>query len=438
MFLLMRCMMKKNLIISALVLISMSTCAYGAEGYVFSVNNKVNSSVQINTNAPSYDYLKFYDIDAEMISARIKVFDNDKEKNFIKTLSKADRENYKYAKKIEKLVQKEKWDEIYSKYPNYLPAYLEYYGRCISSNNYQEALNVLGKIQRIDRYNMVISADVLNYAYAMLYYNTYQYSNALRYFKIFEFTKDDGIYSSIGNCYYYLNNYQTAINYYKKIKKPTYENLEYLFSAYLKLGNTLEANKFAKNLLNENYNFKNLMRVEATTSDDVEKLTYAYKARSLAQTEEELVRANAEISALEQKKLDTKVAKLTQFIKVPKWSEYEKQIPQNVLVKEISDKQDEFFKTANMYLSKYSGQQLTNAFKSLNEDFTNFVAQKKQEYYQEKQIQAQKELVLEQQRNNMLQQQLIEEQRMHNYLERQNFYYMTRPYYYYRSPRFYW
>ena len=167
-------------------------------------------------------------------------------------------------------------------------------------------------------------------------------------------------------------------------------------------------------------------------------MTYAYKARSLAQTEEELVRANAEISALEQKKLDTKVAKLTQFIKVPKWSEYEKQIPQNVLVKEISDKQDEFFKTANTYLSKYSGQQLTNAFKSLNEDFTNFVAQKKQEYYQEKQIQAQKELVLEQQRNNMLQQQLIEEQRMHNYLERQNFYYMTRPYYYYRSPRFYW
>ena len=72
--------MKKNLIISALVLISMSTCAYGAEGYVFSVNNKVNSSVQINTNAPSYDYLKFYDIDAEMISAKLKVFDRKKER----------------------------------------------------------------------------------------------------------------------------------------------------------------------------------------------------------------------------------------------------------------------------------------------------------------------------------------------------------------------
>lgn len=434
----MRCVMKKILIISALVLASVWSCAYAAEGYVFTANDKINSSMQINTNAPSYDYLKFYDIDSEMISAKMKVFDNDKEKDFIKTLSKDDRENYKYAKKVEKLVQKGRWDEIYSKYPNYLPAYLEYYDKCISSNNYQEALNVLEKIQRIDRYNMVISADILNYAYGMLYYNTYQYSNALRFFKIFEYTKDDGIYSSIGNCYFYLNNYQTAISYYKKIKNPTYEDLEYLFSAYLKLGNTLEANKSAQNLLKENYSYKNLMRVEATTNDETAKLSYAYKARSLASTAEEIARANVEISALEQKKLDTKVAKLTQFIKVPKWSEYEKQIPQNVLVKEISDKQDEFFKTANTYLSKYSGPQLTNAFKSLNDDFTTYVSQKKTEYYQEKQIQAQKELVLEQQRNNMLQQQLIEEQRMHNYLERQNFYYMTRPYYYYRSPRFYW
>ena len=438
MFLLMRCMMKKNLIISALVLISMSTCAYGAEGYVFSVNNKVNSSVQINTNAPSYDYLKFYDIDSEMISAKMKVFDNDKEKDFIKTLSKNDRENYKYAKKVEKLVQKGRWDEIYSKYPNYLPAYLEYYDKCISSNNYQEALNVLEKIQRIDRYNMVISADILNYAYGMLYYNTYQYSNALRFFKIFEYTKDDGIYSSIGNCYFYLNNYQTAISYYKKIKNPTYEDLEYLFSAYLKLGNTLEANKSAQNLLKENYSYKNLMRVEATTNDETAKLSYAYKARSLASTAEEIARAYVEISTLEQKKLDAKISKLAQFVKVPKWSEIEKQIPQNVSEQEVSDKQDEFFKTANTYLSKYSGPRLTNAFKSLNDDFTTYVSQKKTEYYQEKQIQAQKELVLEQQRNNMLQQQLIEEQRMHNYLERQNFYYMTRPYYYYRSPRFYW
>ncbi len=420
--------MKKILIISALVLASVGSCVYAAEGYVFTANDETNSSMQINTNAPSYDYLKFYDIDTEIISAKLKVFDSKKEKDFIQTLSKDDRENYKYAKKVEKLVQKGKWNEIYSKYPNYLPAYLEYYDKCISSNDYSNALLVLNKIQNLDRYNMIISADVLNYVYGMLYYNTSQYSNALRYFKIFEYKKDDGIYSSIGNCYYYLNNYQTAISYYKKIKNPTYVDKEYLFSAYLKLGNILEANKIANILLKENYNFKNLMRVEATTSDNTLKLNYAYKARSIAATEEELLRANVEISTLEQKKLDAKVSKLTQFVKVPKWSEIQKQIPENVTTQEISDKQDEFFKTANTYLSRYSGQQLTNAFKSLNEDYINYVTQKKNEYYQEKQIQAQKELVLEQQRHNMLQQQMIEEQRMHNYLEEENLYYnMTRP-----------
>ena len=429
--------MKKILVISALVLASVGSCIYAADGYVFTANDKVNFSGQINTNAPSYDYLKFYDIDAEMISAKMKVFDGGKEKDFIKTLSKDDRENYKYAKKVERLVQRGKWAEIYSKYPNYLPAYLEYYDKCISSNDYSNALLVLNKIQNLDKYNMVISADVLNYAYGMLYYNTYQYSNALRFFKIFEYTKDDGIYSSIGNCYFYLNNYQTAIIYYKKIQNPTYEDKEYLFSAYLKLGNNLEANKIANALLKENYNFKNLMRVEATTTDNTSKLTYAYKARSLAGTDEELARANAEISVLEQKKLDAKVSKLTQFVKVPKWNEFQKQMPENVSIQEMSNKQDEFFKTANSYLSKYSGQQLTNAFKSLNEDFINYISQKKNEYYQEKQLQAQKALVIEQQKNNMLQEQMVEEQRMHNYLEERNLYYnMSRPYYH--SPRYYW
>ena len=45
---------------------------------------------------------------------------------------------------------------------------------------------------------------------------------------------------------------------YKKIKVPTYADKEYLFSAYLKMGNIFEANKYAQSLLNENYNFKKL------------------------------------------------------------------------------------------------------------------------------------------------------------------------------------
>ena len=52
-------------------------------------------------------------------------------------------------------------------------------------------------------------------------------------------------------------------------------------------------------------------------------------------------------------------------VKIPKWIDYVKQMPQGIPVKEITEKQDEFFKTANQYLKKYQGQQLTNAFNSL-------------------------------------------------------------------------
>ena len=102
-------------------------------------------------------------------------------------------------------------------------------------------------------------------------------------------------------------------------------------------------------------------------------------------------------------------------------------MPQGIPVKEITEKQDEFFKTANQYLKKYQGQQLTNAFNSLSQDFNTYVQNKKTEHYQAQQLEAQKALLLEQQRSNALQQQ-------RNYIEAQRMYYLTRPYY---SPRYY-
>ena len=60
-------------------------------------------------------------------------------------------------------------------------------------------------------------------------------------------------------------------------------------------------------------------------------------------------------------------------------------------------------------------------FNSLNQDCTNYVQDKKNQYYQEEQLKAQQALIIEQQRNNMLQQEMIREQQIRNYLERQHF-----------------
>ena len=118
------------------------------------------------------------------------------------------------------------------------------------------------------------------------------------------------------------------------------------------------------------------MKVAQTCSNNSDKLTYAYKAKGMATSDRELKSVNHIIADLEQKKLEQRVVGLTQFVKLPKWVDYEKQIPSNVAIAELSAKQDEFFKNANLYLNKYKGQQLINAFNSLNQDFTNYIQNK--------------------------------------------------------------
>ena len=84
-----------------------------------------------------------------------------------------------------------------------------------------------------------------------------------------------------------------------------------------------------------------------------------------------------------------------------------------------------------MYVSKYKGQQLTNAFNSLSQDCNNFVQNVKNEFYQMQQLEAQNALVIEQQRQNQLQQQMIYEQRRQNAIQHQQLYYMRHRYLYY-------
>lgn len=379
-------------------------------------------------NLPSSEYLKYYNIQSDKIDADFIVLSKTEEKKFLSTLSKSEKENYEYAKNVQKLIQKHNWNKVFKKYPNYLPAYLQYYDECYNQGHYAEAIRILNIIDDIDKNSQIFDKKFINCTLGTLYFNTNQIDRALNYFKMYENSKEDFIISSIANCYYALGNYKAAIDYSKKLSELTYEDKNLLYSSYLALRNYPEANKYALQLLNEVYNFDNLMKVQASSSYDNTKLNYAYKARSAAQNDEEIMIANDVIAVFEQKNLDASASKLKQFVKVPKWSEYVKQLPQNVSVSEITEKQDEFFNTANTYLKKYQGQQLTNAFNSLSQEFNTYVQNKKNEFYQAKQLEAQKAILIEQQRSNKIQQQ-------RNIIESQRMYYLSRPYY---SPRYYW
>lgn len=430
----------KKIILSLAVLISCVSYAYSAQGYVFTPENTKQVSVYTQSlqlkNIPYASYLKYYNLNPEKIDADFIKLSGTEESNFLKTLTKDEKEDYKYVKKIQKLIDKGEWNKVFEKYPNFLPAYLQYYDMNYQKGNYPEAIRILTKIHKLDMQGQIVNKDLVNYSFGILYFASGQYTYALNYFIMYENSGDNFAISYIAHCYFALGNYSKTVEYCKKITPLEYQDKELLYLAYFNLQNNAEASKLAQELLKENYNYENLMRVQQTISNDETRLQYAYKARTVAQDDKQITKANEIIGKIEQAKLEKSASKVTGFVKIPRWEEFKKQLPVNISAAEVTQKQDEFFKTANLYLTKYSGQQLTNAFNSLNQDYTNYVQDKKNQYYQEEQLKAQQALIIEQQRNNMLQQEMIREQQIRNYLERQHFYYMSRPYYYYR-PRYY-
>lgn len=423
--------MKKILII-CLLFNYIQPMVLANQGYMITSDEnsyKQTKAVSI-ANLPYGNFLKFYNIDTGKIDAVFIYLKGSDEHTFLNSLSKDEKEDYKYVKKIQKLIKKDNWDEVFNLYPNYFPAYLQYYAKCYDEKNYTEAIRTLNKIKDFDMKGQIFSVKVINKSYADLFYKSGQYMKALEYLKMYDNSTDDSITFSIANCYYQMGEYNQAINYINRLKNKDYKSKELVYDCYMRLKNFKQANQYAKELLKEKYSYENLMRVQAMEENDSAKLSYCYHAKELAVQEKDIRAVNQVIADLEQKKLDKIAPKNNQFLKIPKWSDYAKQIPPNVTLSEISAKQDEFFKLANTYISEYKGQDLVNAFASLNQEFNNYIQTKQNQYYQEMQLRAQQALLEQQQRENQLRQQMIYEQQMQNYMNRQ-YYYMSRPYPYY-------
>lgn len=390
--------------------------------------DNISTPAKCYSSMPYGKYLRYYLIDEEKIFITFKQLSEEDDKNFEKTLSKEEKQDYKYVKKVQKIIDKGDWNEIFYKYSDFFPAYVQYYNLCISRSNWHEALRVLDKIKNVDRYNQIFSADVVNFAKGELYLKAKQYQNALDYFKTFEGLGKDSVYAYIAMCYFNMGNYDSAIIYMKKIKNLTYDNMELMYSIYVESQNYKQAYNWALELLKHKYNYSNFMKAQATAPNDALKLQYLYQARSSTLNDNEIVTVNNMIAALEQKKLEKQISTLKQFIKVPNWSDFASQLPQNISITELSNKQDELYRTANEYLVKYNGQQLTNAFNSLNQDFVNYVQTKQNQYYQEQQIIQQQEMQEAQERAMYIQQLQAQQQQIERYRRMQRIYYLSRPY----------
>ena len=413
-------------IVSLVLICMLSAGCLSTSAVVFT---KDNVSVQKNyKNMPYGNYLRYYNIDDSRIFITFKQLSEEEDKNFEKTLTKEEKQDYKYVKKVQKLIDKGNWNEIFYKHSDFFPAYIQYYNLCITRKNWHEALRILSKIKSVDPYNRVFDSDIMDFAQGELYLQAKQYQNALEYFKTFEGTGKDSVYAYIAMCYFNLGDYNSAITYMKKIKNLSYDNKELMYSIYIENQNYKEAHKWALELLNSRYSYENFMKAQATSQNEEEKLQYLYQARNSSINESEITVVNKMIVDIEQKKLEKRISSLNQFVKVPCWTDFKNDLPQNISVTELSNKQDEFYKTANDYLARYTGQNLTNAFNSLNQDYVNYVQNKKNEYYQEQQLLQQQAMQEAQQQMMYIQQVQAQQHQLEHYRRMQRIYYLTRPY----------
>ncbi len=395
-----------------------------------------STTTAINTYTPYYQYLKYYIIDNGRMQLTFKKLSQEDDKNFENSLSKEEKQNYRYTKKIQQLIEKGAWGEVLYKYPDFYPALVQYYNNCKEKNLYEEALRTMDKLRMADRNYQIFSKDIINKELSSLYIQNKQYQKALDVLKLYEATNSDKIYSSMAVCYYGINDGNNALKYLNKIRNKQYEDNELIYQIYLDKNDLPNAHKAAINLTNQKYNYTNLMRVQQTSLNENDSLKYAYQARNTTNNEADIRIVNKIIADIEQKRLDKKISVLRQFIKLQKWSDILKQLPDNLTAAELSTKQDEYFKTANEYLIRYDGQNLTNAFYSLNQDYINYIADKKNEYYRQKEAEAQQAMLEAKERQNYINQQIIQQQQMQNYIRMQRIRYMGRPEYY-SNPMFY-
>ncbi|MBR1618610.1 hypothetical protein IJ674_01795 [bacterium] len=389
-----------------------------SDAIVITANNAQNTKTYTKS-MPYYNYLKFYTIEKGRVQIHFNKMNDEVEKNFVRNLTKEEKQDYKYTKKVQQLIDKGAWGEVLYKYPNFYPALVQYYNNCIEKELYEEALRTMDKIRMADRNYQIFSKNTINDDLGRLYMKNNQYQKALDVYKLYENTGDEKIYSSMAKCYYGIGDYQNAINYIGRIRNKRYEDNELLYTIYSEKNDLPNAHRIAIALNNQKYNFENLMRIQKTSQNDTDRLKYAYQARNTTMNEGDIAIVNEIIADLEQKKIDKQLSKLKIFVKAPKWEYFRNQLPENITAAELCQKQDEFFRTANQYLIKYDGQQLTNAFYSLNQDYMNYVLAKKEQYYREKQQEAEQIMLEMQAQQQYINEQLIQQQRMQNYVRMQ-------------------
>ena len=366
---------------------------------------------KVSIYVPSY--VKYYYIDLGNLTFIYKPLD----KKEIKKLSPNERKIYKKIARIQKYILRRDFDRAFNEQRNFLPTYVQYFKILEAKQDYRNAAMIMEKIISLNNTDMTLDGNILNYKLGLLYYMNEEYDKALKKLTPYadRYVDSDSYNYIMSYIHYNLGNYSSGIYYAKKVLNSKEYNewgKELLYFSYLQLGNKLEARKYALELCKIKPSAPNFVRLAELTDNTQEKLTYLYKARRAAIEQRDisyLIMADGDISKIEQNKINLAMKKTSGYVEKPDWQQIENEISSMDTTINVSNRQYEFFKSTNNCISKYSGNNLTKCFESVNrkqEKLTQDLKIAYQREYEQRvrdmEYRRQQALVEEQNYNNMM------------------------------------
>ncbi len=325
-----------------------------------------------------------------------------------------DIKEYKLYKKISKLYKKEKYEKILELKPNFIPAVFALYKKYekIDTNTAIEYLKM------IKTPNPYFSNDYISKLLFEQYYKIKDYKTAIEYFNNISDDKSD-IYAGAADCYLNLNQTDKALKYASLVSKSNkgyYKAQEITFKILYRKKDFINANKTAKELIRLKPDISdNYIRAALTENNSSLKLGYFYKARELAKNPKYLYYSNAQIAALEQKKLDNYYKKQNKYIDKLNWLQIVSNAPFFGSDTYWIARQDDFFKQCNYCINQFKGDELAKCFSALKQDQNDLTQQLNFEMQFENKDRYQKRIVRQNDKKIQLMRSLLSEERAQTY-----------------------
>lgn len=369
----------------------------------------------VNTTNIERNYNKYFSFNKQYNSYQF----NEIPKYDYKFLSKNNKLEYKTLKRLNKLCQKGKSEQVLKKYPYFTPARFSLYLLDTYNNNYYAALNKLNFIKNNDSsFDKKYLAELI----FMENYKAKQYNAALN--ELYLINNNVNLYAYISDCYLKTYNLQKAMEYATKVQKSDknyYLANEVIFKIYYRQNNKQKAKSIALNLIKLNpASPDNYIRYATCEDNKNIKLKYLYEARNRIFTVKDRNDINQTIIDLEQTKINNACNSMKIFTERPDWNKIIAESNYNNY-SYWEKRQDIFFKDANECITKYSGSERAKCFESVNknqyrltDELNKRIAAEQEQAYRNTVVQQNNEMIRQQYVRN------IELMNINNNLRQQN------------------